>query len=181
MKIIAPLAMTLVLTLSQVAIAQSSQQLLTEAQRAYISGNAEVAKAKFQAVLKLDPENVSARNYLRMIATSEKLSDSAGTLQKQLQAIVLDKVEFKEATFGSALDYLKQQVAKSTGGKTQVSFVVQLPPEFVQEQKVTIDLASIPFTEALHYVCEMAGAEYKIEKYAVVIKAKGATATPPAQ
>jgi len=181
MKIIASLAVSLVLATTPGAFAQSSQQLLTEAQRAYIGGHVEIAKEKFQVVLQRDPENVTARNYLRMIATAEKAGGGTSPLQNELQSIVLEKIDLKDASFGSALEYLKQQVAKRTEGKTQVSFVVNLPAEFSQEQKVTLNLAGIPFTEALHYLCEMAGVEYKIEKYAVVIKKKAAAPATSAE
>lgn len=171
----------LLLTSTQVSVfAQSSSQLLTEAQRAYIAGQTDIAKEKFQAVLKSDPENTTARNYLKMINSSER-TDGGGQLEKQLKAVVLEKVELKDATFGSALEYLKQQVAKQSKGSLKLSFVVQLPPEFADTQKVSLSLEGIPFPEVLRYLCEMGGVEYKIEKYAVIIKKKGAVAVPAPQ
>jgi len=171
MKPLAALAVTLVLALNPVVFAQSSQQLLTEAQRAYIAGNMESAKEKFKTVLERDPDNVAARNYLHMIETAEKKEGNG--LEKQLQGVVLPKVEFKDATLGSALDYLKQQVAKTSGGKTQVSFVLQLPPDVAENAKVSLSLANIPFLEALKYLCGLTNVEYKIDKYAVVIRPAG--------
>jgi len=169
MKILAILLVGLLLACGEGALAQSSQQLFSEAQRAYISGDVDAAKQKFQTVLELDPANAGAKNYLRMIAAQEK-SDGGAQLEKQLKSLVLPKVEFKDATFGSALEYLKQRAVKQSEGKIKVSFVVQLPPDFVETQRVTLSLANIPFTEALHYLGDLAGVEFRIEKYAVIVK-----------
>ena len=180
MKTNAILAVGLLLAIAGGAMGQTSQ-LLTEAQHAYLTGNVEASKEKFQSVLQRDPENITARNYLRMIAVTEKQGGGPGQLEKQLTSLVLAKVEFKEATFGSALEYLKQAVAKQTEGKTQVSFVVELPPEFFETKKVTLNLANIPFTEALRYVCELGGVEYRFGKYAIVIQPKMAPTPVAAQ
>ena len=171
MKPLAILVLGLLLAGGEGARAQSSQQLFNEAQRAYVAGDVDGARQKFKTVLELDPDNTAAQNYLRMINTQYK-NEGDKQLEKQLKSLVLTKVEFKDATFGSALEYLKQQTAKQTKDAVKVSFVVQLPSEFVDSQRVTLNLANLPFTEALHYLCELAGVDYKIDKYAVTIKKK---------
>ncbi len=154
------------------AFAQSASQLASEAQRAYISGDAETAKAKFQMVLQIDPTNVVARNYLRIIQTQEKKSGAGVQLEKKLSTVILPTVKFQDATFGTALEYLKQQAAKQSA---QVSFVTQLPQEAL-DNKVTLNLSNVPFTEALRYLCELNNAKYSIERYAILIKKAGAEA-----
>ena len=181
MKTLAMIVAGLLLVCGEGAMAQSSQQLFSEAQRAYIGGDVETARQKFQTVLELDPANIGAKNYLRMIAAQQK-TDGNGQLEAQLKSLVLPKVEFKDATFGSALEYLKQQAAKQSAGKIKVSFVVQLAPEFAETQRVSLNLADIPFTEALHYLGELAGVDFKIEQYAVIVKKKPAeTGAAPAK
>ena len=93
-------------------------------------------------------------------------------MEKQLKALILEKVDLKDATLGTAFQYLKQKAAKQSADKILVNFVVQLPPDFTTAQRVTLNLANIPFTEALHYLCEQVGVEYKIEKYAIIVKMK---------
>jgi hypothetical protein len=149
-------------------LAQSAQELFTEAQRAYVTGDVRTAETKFKRVLILDPNNKSAQGYLRMIAAQQRKSGvGGGDLQRQLQTLVLPKIELREATFGSALEYLKQQAEKQGA---RVSFVVQLPPEFVDSQKVTLNLANIPFTEAVRYLCELVHVKFSVEQFAIVIK-----------
>jgi len=179
MKTLAILVVGLLLACGEGAKAQSSQQLFNEAQRAYVAGDIDGARQKFKTVLELDPNNTSAINYMRMINAQEK-KDGGEQLEKQLKTLVLPKVEFKDATFGSALEYLKQQAAKQSDGKVKVSFVVQLPPEFPDTQRVTLNLSNIPFTEALHYLCQLAEVDYKVEKYAVIVKKKADVAAPEA-
>lgn len=180
------LAFSLLLLFSRACPAQSVPQLYTEAQRAYMAGDVETAKDKFKLVLEMNPKHTGAQGYLRMIVAQEKRSGGGGDLQKQLQTLVLPKVEFRDATFGSALEYLKQQAAKQSGDKVKVSFVVQLPAEFSETQKATLNLTNVPFIEALRYLCDQANVTFSIEKFAVVVKKKATveTATPqpgPAQ
>ncbi len=63
--------MAAMLFFTQAARAQaqqvSVQDALTEAQHDYIRGDLDAAKERFQFVLELDPHNLTAQNYLRMI------------------------------------------------------------------------------------------------------------------
>ena len=170
MKILLPL---LVLTAwfigGELARAQESfQQVYAEAQRAYLGGNLEVAKQKFLLALELNPKHQPVQNYLRMIRAQEEQAGGANPQQKELQALVLPQVKFREASLDSALEYLKQQAATSAG-KTQVNFVSQLPPEMA-EKKVTLNLTNVPFTEALRYLGEVGGVTFEIQRYAVLVK-----------
>jgi len=158
------------------AFAQSSQQLSNEAQRAYLSGDVDTAKQKFKMLLEIDPSNTLARNYLRMIDASEN-KDGGGQMEKQLKNLVLPKVEFREATFGSALEYMRKLAAKQSDGKVNVSFVVQLPPDFEETRKVTLNVGPIPFSEALRYLCDLAGVDFKVEKFAIIIRKKAGEET----
>lgn len=150
--------------------AQSAAQISSEGQRAYLSGDIESAKAKFKMTLELDPGNVAARNYLRIITTQEAKAGGGAQLEKQLRSLILPTVKFQEATFSAALESLKQQAAKQS---VEMSFVTQLPPE-AMERQVTLNLANVPFTVALRYLCELNGARFSVEKFAVVIKRAGA-------
>lgn len=163
-----PLLLILIWCLSVIDLrAQSAQQFSSEGQRAYLSNDMETAKARFQQALALDPSNQTATGYLRMIMAQEKKAGGpgGGELEKQLRALVLPEVKFKEATFAEALEYLKQMAAKQS---VAVSIVVQ--PDVNREAKVTLNLANVPFTEALRYVCELVGTKYSIDRFAVVVK-----------
>jgi hypothetical protein len=162
----------LVLLAGEVRAQQSVPELLNAAQQAYMRGDYETAKRQFQMVNRIDPKNPTAIGFLRRIAAEAK--PSAVTLEKQLATVVIPKVEFKEATLGSVLDYLKQVVAKTTDGKTSVNFIVQLPDDQVKTQPITLSVTNIPFTEVLRYLGGLAGVQFEYDKYAVVVKPRGA-------
>ncbi len=161
----------------QIAVAGEKEKLYEEAQRAYIAGKTDEAKTKFELLLQMDPQNIRAKNYLNMILVANK--QKGGTIEKQLSAIVLPKVEFQEATFGSALEFVRQEVGRLTEKKTAVSFVLQIP-ESAKEAPITLSLASIPVTELLRYMGEMAKVEFRYEQHAVVVRPVG-SAQPDAK
>ena len=160
----------LLATFALTAGAESVQQLLSEAQTAYLRGDMETAKRNFELVNKLDPRNMTAIAYLRTMKAREVQAGAGAVQEKQFSAIILPKIEFREATLGSALDFLKQQVNKQTGGKQIVNFVVQLPDEQVKAQTVTLSLANVPFTEVLRYIGTLTNTTFTFEKYAIAVR-----------
>jgi hypothetical protein len=160
------------------AFAQGSAQLMAEAQRAYIRGDVQTAKQKFQLILAGDPTNQSAMNYMRMIEALERKQGTGAELARQLDSLIMPKIEFRDATFGSALDYMKQQAEKVSGGKTKVNFVVSLPQEFVDMKRVTLNLTNVPFSEALRYLGDLVEVKFSVEKYAVLVRPRAAESLP---
>lgn len=155
--------------------AESASQLASEAQRSYLGGDLEAAKLKFKQALEIDPSNITAKNYLRMIAVQEAKAGGGAPLERKLRSLVLPAVKFRDATFSAALESLKQQAALQA---VAVSFVTQLPPEMMAKL-VTLNLSNVPFTEALRYLCELNGAKFVVEKFAILITP--ASAAAPAQ
>ena len=119
------LPVLLVVSAAIPANAQSSSQLLAEAQREYLAGNLGSAKTKFQLVLASDPKNVAAKNYLKAIATAESQAGPGVKTEAQYKKLILPQVEIREATLDSALEYLKQAATKASDGKMKPSFVLQ--------------------------------------------------------
>jgi hypothetical protein len=165
-----PLLLVALLACSGSLRADEAHALFAEGQHAYVAGDTDTAKAKFALVLQLDPKHLAARNYLRMIEVQEARSGKGGALEKELNALILTKVEFREATFGTILDYLKSQAAKESDGNVKVNFVVQLPASFVASKTLTLSLANVPFTEVLRYLGDLAHVRFVIDKYAVIVR-----------
>ena len=160
------------------------QQLLTEGQAAYQKGDLATAKMDFDWVIRMDPHNKAAIGYLRMIAAQEgQRSKGGGAQEKALSGLMIPKLEFKDATLGSALDYMKKAAEKISEGKVAVSFVVQLPQEQVNTQTITLSLANVPYTEALRYIGDLASLKFTYEKYAIRVEPRtggAAAAAAPA-
>ena len=168
------------------AFAESLQEQLTAGQTAYMKGDLEAAKKSFKAVNKLDPKNQVAIGFLKKIAVDEAKKPPVSSLQKDLAKLMVPKVEFRDATLGSALDFLKQAATKHSDGKVVVNFVVQLA-EDQKLQTVTLALANVPYSEVLRYLGDVAKLDFVYDQYAIVVKPRGSAATaeatpaPPAQ
>ena len=164
------------------SVAADVADLMTEAQRAYIRNDLAAAKEKFELVRKMDPANRTAVSYLRRIMADE-IQQNAGkaprnTTQEALKKIILEKVEFREASLPEALEFLKQKGTQLGEGKVAINFVLQLD-EQTQNAKITITLQKVPLAEVLRYVGDLAGVQFVYEPYAIVVKPKGAAQSAP--
>lgn len=144
-------ALTLALATAVHAAAPSPelQDLLTKGQTAYMKGDIETAKAAFEMVYQMDSRNTTAIGFLQRIKIDEKNKPKFVPMERQLASVVIPQIQFREATLGAALDYLKKAAERQTDGKVGVNFVVKLPPEQLNSQQVTLNLSNVPFTEAL--------------------------------
>jgi hypothetical protein len=167
---------SLLLATTDASAQKSVQQMLSEAQTTYIRGDMAAAEQQFRAIVQIEPRNQIAIRYLGMIKAAKNKAPKGNEVEKQLAAVMIPKIEFKEATLGSALEYLKQTVAKASGGKASVNFVVQLPEQQVNTQTVTLSLTNVPFTEVLRYIGGLANIQFDYDRYAVIVRPKGAAA-----
>ena len=144
--------------------------LMGQAQKAFVAGDYDTAKQLFSEVVQVDPQNTLAIQFLRTIRLHEAGAPAA--VNDPIKNLVLAKVQLKDATFSAALDFFKQEAASQS---VTVSFVPQLPAAQMQHT-VTLSLSQIPFLDALHYLCGLNGADYKVERYAIVIVPAAAAA-----
>lgn len=190
MKPLQIVAFTLTLTLAGITvhaalppeIQQQVTQLIIEGRAAYQKGDIQGAKTAFQEVYDLDSRNTVAIGYLRRIQVDEKTKPTSIPMERQLSSIVIPQIQFREASLGSALDYLKKAVDKQTGGRIAVNFVVQVPAEQLNTQQISLNLSNVPFVDALKYFGTVASLDFVFDKYAIIVKPKidatPATTTP---
>jgi hypothetical protein len=153
------------------------QELLTKGQTAYMKGDLETAKAAFEMVYQMDSRNTTAIGFLKHIQADEKNKPKYVPMERQLANLIIPQIQFREASLGSALDYLKKAVDKQSNGKVAVNFVVQLPAEQQNTQQVTLALSNVPFTEALKYLGTVASLDFVYDKYAIIVKPKADAAS----
>ena len=179
MKTLQSLAFTLLATLALTAAAPAAEdvgKLLTDAQTAYLRGEVDTARSLFEMVNKLDPKNQVAIANLRRIQ-AEQAQRGVGTVQeKKFAALIIPRIEFREATLGAALDAIKKKADEASGGKLPVNFVLQLPEETVKSQVVTLNLTNVPFTEVLRYLGGLANVTFAYDRYAILVKPAGGSA-----
>lgn len=77
-------------------------------------------------------------------------------------------MRFRDVDLIGALKYLRQKAARESDGKVQIPFVVDLPQDFQPRFELTLDLHSVPCSEALRYLGELAGIEFTITPDAVI-------------
>lgn len=150
------------------------QELYSEAQRAYLRGDVETAKPLFEAVLELQRNHQGAINYLRRIRVAEAQGGGARTMQRRLEQVTIDSINLDNASLSSVVDYLAQKVSDSTEDDLAVNFVLNMPREEADNRRVTITLNQIPFLEALTYITNLAGVQYRVEAHAIVVTLPGA-------
>ena len=170
----------LALSLLTSAHGETAAEIFTQGQAAFNKGDLEIAQKHFELVYQLDPHNAQAVAYINRIKASGIGANATNRAkrEKELGAVIIPKVEFREATLGTALEYLKQQAAKASPNIAPVSFV--LPDDSIKMTPVTISLGQVPLTEVLRYLGDLAGANVTYEQYAVVIRSKKASpATAP--
>jgi hypothetical protein len=164
------------LVLAATASGQDTDDLIKEAQRAYVRGDATAAKEKFELVRRLDPNNRTAIMYLRRITAEEAANPGNKTApnatQTALQQLILPRVDLREASLAEVLDFLRQKGNQIAEGKVAINFVTQLD-DAQKAAKITLSLQNVPFTEALRYVGELGGVQFVYERFAIVVKPKG--------
>lgn len=174
-SLIFPMALAAGLLLAAPGVDAQQPSLLAEAQRAYASGDYAQAKLQFELILAEDPNNIVARNYLKMIMTAQKQGRTGSALQQQLRSVVIANVDFREATLEAALDFLRQQIEKTANLKT--SFVLQ--PGVDPARTVTLRLANVPVTEVLRYIGDLAQVRFSVDQYAISVHPRTAETSAP--
>ena len=178
MKLLPVLALllTTAITLHAAPAPAEVAQFLTEGQAAFNKGDYATARGAFEMVYQMDPRNVTAINYLQKIKVLEKGAPKNVDQERQLAALIVPKVQLKEATIGSVFDYLKTTAAKLSDGKIAVNFVLKLPDDVIKTQAITLSMNNAPFTEVVKYVAELANLNVQYQKFGVLVTPKGGAA-----
>ncbi len=175
MKVLLLLGITALTACTATALADDVSDLLTEAQRAYVRGETKAAKEKFETVLKMEPQNRLANQYMRRIL-AEQLKElqtrgPSNATEATLKTVILPKVQFAEASLADTLEYIRQKGNQVAEGKASINFVMQLD-EATKVKKVTLALQNVPITEVLRYLGQLADVEFVYDPFAIVVRPK---------
>ncbi len=157
--------------------AETVQEVYARGVRAYVGGNAEAARKLFQEVLAADPGNKSAGAYIHRIDAARPAN---ADLRKQMQAVIVPKVDFRDASLSTVLDYLPKVVAEQSGGRAALNIVRMFPADFGREKLITLQLSGVPMASVLDYVSQLAGVKLEYQAHAIVLSMPAAAA-PAAQ
>ena len=99
----------------------------------------------------------------------QKKNDNQSLSQK-LKNITLDRIDLQNVRAASAFRYLYERFRQLDPEGTGVNIVLMNPG--LNKISVSISAHDISLEKAIRSICKEAGARYRIEKYAVVIKLK---------
>lgn len=152
--------------------AQTASQVYAQAVEALNNGDVEGAKKKLQLALEVDPQFRPASALLTRIAATQRQGGAAPGLPVKALARTVVPVEFNNTTLNSAIEYIRQKVAEDSGGKLQINFAINLPPELANK-KITLKMDHVPVPEVLRYMGEMAGVKFEQQQYAIAVTPAG--------
>ncbi len=89
--------------------------------------------------------------------------------------IILPKLEFREATVGESVEFIRRKALEIDPENQGFNIVVNEPPG-APERKVTLTLRNVPALEALKLVAELSDMELEVRDYAIVLSARGKSA-----
>jgi len=150
------------------ATASEANEFYTAAMKLYGQGEVLAALEELNYALEIEPGHTRAQALRRSIMARHGNLLGIMVQKRKLEGLVLPEVRLKNATFSTAIAYLRDQAIKASGGSYSPNFVLQAGPEYAQ-RKVTLEVTSIPLSDALRYLCDMAGLRYRPDKHAIII------------
>ena len=157
----------LLLVLAFSSLTAQQDEMQSEALRAFQAGDYAAAKFLFESLRALDPKNPVARNYLRAIALRE---GSGAGLEAALKNIHIPALDFREVTVREAVAFVSQKVHELSGGKQSLNVVWMVPPELIDDKRVTLNLQNVPASEVLRYIGDAANLRFSYDAYAVKVR-----------
>jgi len=157
--------------------AESVQQTYARGVRAYAGGNVEAARKLFEEVLAAEPGNQGATAYIRNIDATKPDNIS---LRKQMEAVIVPKVDFHDTSLTTVLDYLPKVVAEQSKGRATLNIVRLFPSDFGASKTITLELANVPMASVLDFVAQLAGVKMEFQAHAVLVSLPQTAAATPA-
>jgi len=94
--------------------------------------------------------------------------DTFAGAEEPIAYLSIPRIALDHASLGDSLEQLKAEVRTISAGAMPANIVTHLP-EDAKPAAVTLDLADIPFREALLYICLQAGVKFEADPYAMMI------------
>ena len=145
------------------------QQVYDQAVADFNAQKYEEAKKGFERVLKAKPGLPRARKYVAQIeAEMKNPQKKKQTMEAPLAKLTVSKFTFKDASFGTVLEYLTKKSTELSGGEVTANFIYKGPAEDFDKKLITLSLANVPLTEVIRYVGAQVGVRFAYEEFAVV-------------
>lgn len=123
-------------------------------------GKAEEARAAFQEVVKLYPEQ---KEWVDKANKKLKPDETSETVLKKLQTLNIS-LDFNDAPFPDVVTYFREFA--------QVNMILDAAVEKADKMRVTIEVDNIPFVSALTLTVKMLELDWCVEKGVVIVSTK---------
>ncbi|MEM7392148.1 MAG: LptA/OstA family protein [Verrucomicrobiota bacterium] len=90
-------------------------------------------------------------------------------LEKKLRSIIVPELEFREVTLPVATEHLQRVSGHLDSEGVGVNFVLKRQ-DGLEDIRITISLRQVSLYEAIHYVTEVSGLEFRLGERAVIIE-----------
>ena len=140
-----------------------------EGRAAFFAGQFDVAREKLSKVLAKNPNHVETRAMMAQI--NQQIGPDNSILRKSYEKVILPKFEVSDVTLDEALQALRILARNASKGAVVPNIILKNPE--IGKKPVSLNLTSVPLSEALNYLVQIAGAKLSYEKSGVMISNPG--------
>ncbi len=159
---------------------RTAQQIFQEGVSLFKVERYAEAKARFERVLRAQPNYAPARSFLaRANLAISKGGPKLPGLDKKLNGLILPQLNFDRAPVGDVLDFLSKRVLEVSDGKIGANVIFKGTEE-ERERPITLQLRNVPVTDAFRYVTEVSRLRLRYEPHAVVVSSLAPIEAPAA-
>ncbi len=140
------------------------QVIYEEGRTAFYAGQYELAREKLSKVLEKNPSHPQT---LAMMATiKQKIGEDNTALRHSYEKVILPKFEVTEVTLDESLQALRILARNASKGAVVPNIIIKNPD--LGKKQVSLSLTSVPLSEAINYLAQLAGAKLTYEKSGVM-------------
>lgn len=105
------------------------------------------------------------------LIVKEAQSEKNSKIKEKLENIILNKIDFDNASISSVITYLSKEskILDTSNDHSGINIILKLSSVQKEPRLVTIQFDDMPIGEAIKYVCLATGLKYRIEDQAVII------------
>jgi len=115
-------------------------------------------------------EPILPKDITRESESVERVTSRDSKLFEKLENLIIDKVEFEDATVSSVIAYLKRESQRVDPENIGISIILRLNPAMTNNlSRISMVLNDIPIGEVIKYICQATGLKYRVEERAVIL------------
>ena len=138
------------------------------------------ATTKFQQVLKKYPQHVDSRRYLSLLRNRIRKDALVPVMKKKLATIMVEQIDFDEATLAEVMEYVIDEAKKRSGGKIAPGLVIH-GGDAVRDRTLTFKTGKAPLSSIIDTAAKLTNTRVEYSDYALSFKSLPSAAERQAQ